>query len=49
MSRHSLLYAAVHEGEFCKLFRSRNELAAHLKAEIDKWSPIIKKAGVYAD
>jgi len=22
---------------------------AHLKAEIDKWSPIIKKAGVYAD
>jgi len=24
-------------------------LRAHLKAEIDKWSPIIKKAGVYAD
>ena len=24
-------------------------LHAHLKAEIDKWSPIIKKAGVYAD
>ncbi|MCX7230212.1 MAG: tripartite tricarboxylate transporter substrate binding protein BugD [Burkholderiales bacterium] len=24
-------------------------LAKHLKAEIDKWSPIIKKAGVYAD
>ena len=24
-------------------------LSAHLKAEIDKWSPIIKKAGVYAD
>ncbi len=24
-------------------------LQAHLKAEIDKWSPIIKKAGVYAD
>ena len=24
-------------------------LGAHLKAEIDKWSPIIKKAGVYAD
>ena len=24
-------------------------LAAHLKTEIDKWSPIIKKAGVYAD
>jgi tripartite-type tricarboxylate transporter receptor subunit TctC len=24
-------------------------LAAHLKAEIDKWAPIIKKAGVYAD
>jgi tripartite-type tricarboxylate transporter receptor subunit TctC len=24
-------------------------LKAHLKAEIDKWGPIIKKAGVYAD
>jgi tripartite-type tricarboxylate transporter receptor subunit TctC len=24
-------------------------LEAHLKAEIDKWGPIIKKAGVYAD
>jgi tripartite-type tricarboxylate transporter receptor subunit TctC len=24
-------------------------LRAYLKAEIDKWSPIIKKAGVYAD
>jgi tripartite-type tricarboxylate transporter receptor subunit TctC len=24
-------------------------LRAHLKAEIDKWTPIIKKAGVYAD
>jgi tripartite-type tricarboxylate transporter receptor subunit TctC len=24
-------------------------LAAHLKAEIDKWGPIIKNAGVYAD
>ena len=24
-------------------------LSAHLKAEIDKWTPIIKKAGVYAD
>jgi tripartite-type tricarboxylate transporter receptor subunit TctC len=24
-------------------------LQAHLKAEIDKWSPIIKKAGVFAD
>ena len=24
-------------------------LASHLKAEIDKWSPIIRKAGVYAD
>jgi tripartite-type tricarboxylate transporter receptor subunit TctC len=23
--------------------------AAHLKAEIDKWAPIIRKAGVYAD
>ena len=24
-------------------------LGAHLKAEIDKWGPIIKKAGIYAD
>jgi tripartite-type tricarboxylate transporter receptor subunit TctC len=24
-------------------------LQAHLKSEIDKWAPIIKKAGVYAD
>ena len=24
-------------------------LQQHLKAEIDKWGPIIKKAGVYAD
>jgi tripartite-type tricarboxylate transporter receptor subunit TctC len=24
-------------------------LRAHLKAEIEKWTPIIKKAGVYAD
>jgi tripartite-type tricarboxylate transporter receptor subunit TctC len=24
-------------------------LQKHLKAEIDKWTPIIKKAGVYAD
>jgi putative tricarboxylic transport membrane protein len=24
-------------------------LSAHLKAEIDKWAPIIKKAGAYAD
>jgi len=24
-------------------------LRSHLKAEIDKWAPIIKKAGVYAD
>ena len=24
-------------------------LKAHLKAEIDKWGPIIKKAGIYAD
>jgi hypothetical protein len=23
--------------------------AAHLKAEVDKWSPIIKQAGAYAD
>ena len=25
------------------------ELAAYLKAEMDKWGPLIKKAGVYAD
>jgi tripartite-type tricarboxylate transporter receptor subunit TctC len=24
-------------------------LQQHLKSEIDKWGPIIKKAGVYAD
>jgi tripartite-type tricarboxylate transporter receptor subunit TctC len=24
-------------------------LRAHLKAEIDKWGPIYKKAGAYAD
>ena len=24
-------------------------LQAHLKAEIEKWGPLIKKAGVYAD
>jgi tripartite-type tricarboxylate transporter receptor subunit TctC len=24
-------------------------LRAHLKAQIDLWGPIIKKAGVYAD
>jgi tripartite-type tricarboxylate transporter receptor subunit TctC len=24
-------------------------LRVHLKSEIDKWAPIIKKAGVYAD
>jgi tripartite-type tricarboxylate transporter receptor subunit TctC len=24
-------------------------LRAHLRAEIDKWGPIIRKAGVYAD
>jgi tripartite-type tricarboxylate transporter receptor subunit TctC len=24
-------------------------LRAHLKAEVDKWAPVIKKAGVYAD
>jgi tripartite-type tricarboxylate transporter receptor subunit TctC len=30
--------------------RARPEaLRAHLKAEIEKWAPIIKKAGVYAD
>jgi tripartite-type tricarboxylate transporter receptor subunit TctC len=26
-----------------------DNLRAHLKAEVDKWAPIIKKAGVYAD
>ena len=29
--------------------RRRPRSQAHLKAEIDKWAPIIKKAGVYAD
>ena len=29
--------------------RKSEVLRAHLKAEIDKWAPIIKKAGVYAD
>ncbi len=29
--------------------RKPEVLRAHLKAEIDKWAPIIKKAGVYAD
>lgn len=29
--------------------RGPEVLRAHLKAEIDKWGPIIKKAGVYAD
>ncbi|MGZ8992451.1 MAG: hypothetical protein ACXW16_00345 [Burkholderiaceae bacterium] len=24
-------------------------LASHLKSEIEKWGPVIKKAGVYAD
>ena len=24
-------------------------LRSHLKSEVDKWAPIIKKAGVYAD
>ena len=24
-------------------------LRVHLKAEVDKWAPIIKKAGIYAD
>jgi tripartite-type tricarboxylate transporter receptor subunit TctC len=24
-------------------------LRSHLKAEVDKWAPVIKKAGVYAD
>jgi tripartite-type tricarboxylate transporter receptor subunit TctC len=24
-------------------------LKSHLEAEINKWSPVIKKAGVYAD
>jgi hypothetical protein len=26
-----------------------DNLRAHLKAEIDRWGPIIKKAGIYAD
>jgi tripartite-type tricarboxylate transporter receptor subunit TctC len=26
-----------------------DSLQKHLKAEVDKWGPIIKKAGVYAD
>ena len=29
--------------------RKPEVLRAHLKAEIDKWAPIIKKAGIYAD
>jgi tripartite-type tricarboxylate transporter receptor subunit TctC len=29
--------------------RKPEVLRAHLKAEIDKWAPIIKKAGVYGD
>jgi len=29
--------------------RKPEALRAHLKAEIEKWGPIIKKAGVYAD
>ena len=34
----------------CRLKIERHRgTAGHLKAEIDKWSPIIKKAGVYAD
>ena len=28
---------------------TQEALRAHLKSEIDKWSPVIKKAGVYAD
>ncbi len=28
---------------------TQDALRMHLKAEIDKWSPIIKKAGIYAD
>jgi tripartite-type tricarboxylate transporter receptor subunit TctC len=24
-------------------------LASHLKSEVDKWGPVIKKAGIYAD
>jgi tripartite-type tricarboxylate transporter receptor subunit TctC len=30
-------------------FATPDALRAHLKAEIDKWGPIIKKAGVFAD
>jgi tripartite-type tricarboxylate transporter receptor subunit TctC len=28
---------------------TQNALRTHLKSEIEKWSPVIKKAGVYAD
>ena len=34
---------------FAELGTEPVALRAHLKAEIDKWGPIIKKAGVYAD
>jgi tripartite-type tricarboxylate transporter receptor subunit TctC len=34
---------------FAKDKQNPAALQAHLKAEIDKWGPIIKKAGVYAD
>jgi tripartite-type tricarboxylate transporter receptor subunit TctC len=55
------LQASVKEGDFIKRMSDlgariystdRNSAAAHaahLKAEIDKWSPIIKQAGAYAD
>jgi tripartite-type tricarboxylate transporter receptor subunit TctC len=55
------LQAAIAEADFIKRMAdlgsvpvAKNEatpegLRSHLKAEIDKWTPIIKKAGVYAD
>jgi len=30
-------------------FRAAQDLRDRLKTEIDKWTPIIRKAGVYAD
>jgi tripartite-type tricarboxylate transporter receptor subunit TctC len=55
------LQAAIAEPEFIKRMADLGSivvskekatpegLRSHLKAEIDKWGPIIKKAGVYAD
>jgi tripartite-type tricarboxylate transporter receptor subunit TctC len=55
------LQAAVKDAEVNKRFAelgatayppekaTPSALAAHLKAEIDKWGPVIRKAGVYAD